>query len=500
VKPTVLHVLKFLSRGGPSRALIAAASADENSLSHRVVSLEPADPKSTAPALAAGLTVIDAPDPRLLHAELERADVVHVHFWNSPELYAVLTGPLPPMRLVLSCHVGGKHPPHVLTNELVAFADLIVATGPYTAELPVFRDAPPQKTRVIPAVAGWQRVAHVRPRPHRGYNVGYIGTVQPTKMHPCYVAMSARVRVPDARFVVCGSGNGFAALAREADALGIGQKLDLRGYVEDIGSVIEALDVFGYPLCEENYSSSELALQEAMYCGVPSVVMAYGGAQRLVIDGRTGLVAADEDEYVNALERLHADPEKRLRLGRAAAAHARATWNLERIAATWTDTYLELAGGPKRPRSWPRPQPSRRRPIAPGAALFLQSLGGTAPAFATSLGSGMIDELLSAEAKIARCSAVLSSADGGVLHWRTRYPDDPWLRLWSGLVLHGQRRSAFAIAEFNNALRLGLGDWRVQSYLARSARMLGNQQLVQLTLDAVPHRDAARAREIVAVD
>jgi glycosyltransferase involved in cell wall biosynthesis len=471
---SVLHLMQTLSRGGPTRALVGAVNgAEDSSISHRAVSLEPAAPGGATLARQHGLKVIDHPDRTVLLRELERADIVHVHFWNTPELYAVLMGPLPPMRLLLSCRVAGEYPPHVLTRELLGFADLTVASTPYTTELPTFRDAP-SPTTMIPAAGGWDRVRDVSPKPHRSFNVGYVGTVDFAKMHPRYVAMSARIGAVDARFVVCGTGNGFATLTRQAAALGVRERFDLRGYVEDIGSVFAELDVFGYPLCEENYSGSELVLQEAMYCGVPPVVMAYGGAQRSVVHGHTGLVVDDEDGYVRAVEALHADPTVRLRMGRAAAKHARATWNLRDVGTRWTETYERLAVERKRVRAWPNAPDSPGARTAPAAARFVQSLGGTAPEFETSLAESDVERVIAAEQMIAEATPVLAGADtGGVLHWRRRHPQDPWLRLWAGLVLHGQARSALAAGEFKAASRLGLDNRRVARYLARSVQLAG---------------------------
>jgi hypothetical protein len=313
--------------------------------------------------------------------------------------------------------------------------------------------------------------------------------------------MSARIAVRDARFIVCGTGNGFATLAQQAAALGVGERFDLRGYVEDVGSVFAELDVFGYPLCEDNYSASELVLQEAMYCGVPPVVLAYGGAQRSVVHGRTGLVVDDEDGYVSAIERLYADPAMRQRMGRAAAEHARATWNLKELSARWTKTYERLAAQSKRARRWPDVPDSPGVRTAAAAARFLQSLGDAAPQFETSLVESDIEKVIASEKLIAAATPSLASADGGgVLHWRRRHPWDPWLRLWAGLVLHGQGRSALAAGEFKAALRLGLDHWRVMLYLGRSAQLLGHKALAEQALEAVPAGHAAVARRVLAGD
>ncbi len=469
MQPTVLHVIQCLSRGGATRSLIAAARATAQfGIGHRVVSLEvPAD-GSIELAGRAGLAVIARPDVEMLQAELAHADIVHAHFWNTPELYALLSGPLPPMRLLLYCEVAGDHPPQALTRELVEFADLTVVASPYTAELPCFRDAP--ETEVIPAVSAWEHMRGFQPRPHTSFNVGYIGTVDFAKMHPRMAALCAAVDVPDARFIVCGSGDAFKSLSHQASALGVRDRFDLRGFVEDVKSVFEQLDVFGYPLCPENYSAAELVLQEAMYCGIPPVVLPYRGASRLVDHGRTGLIAEDENAYIRAIEWLHSHPRERRRLGRAAADHARRTWRLEEVAAQWLAAYERLAAEPKRARTWiVRPGPGVTR--ARGAALFVQSLGDKASEFATSLTVSDPDEVAAAEETIAAATPGLASADaGGVLHWRRRHPRDPWLRLWAGLVLYGQRRRALAAAEFNGAIRLGLDEPRVRRYLERCLR------------------------------
>jgi hypothetical protein len=118
-------------------------------------------------------------------SELATADIVHVHFWNVPALHELLTGPLPPTRLLLAAEVGGDHPPQVLTRAMIEHADMIVAGAPRP-------DA--ARLRVIPAVGGWERIEGVEPVRHEGFNVGYVGTVGFAKMHPRYVAMSARIR------------------------------------------------------------------------------------------------------------------------------------------------------------------------------------------------------------------------------------------------------------------------------------------------------------------
>lgn len=428
----VVHVIERMSPGGASRAL-RGLTEHVDGVEHRVLDLAQTPVRDERAAV------------------LREADIVHAHFWNNPALCELLAGELPPMRLLVWVHVAGDRAPHLLTRQIVELADLTVASTPHTRGFPD-----------IPPAIGWDHLGDLQPSPHSGFNVGYIGTVDFAKMDRAYVHMSARVAVPDVRFIVCGSGGGFASLAREAEDLGVRQRFDLRGFTRDVGGVLAELDVFGYPLCEDNYSGTEIVLQEAMYAGVPPVVMARGGAATTVDDRRTGLVAGDEDEYVAAIEWLYAHPEERRRLGTAARTHAVRTWSPDAVEERWHAVYEELLARPKRVPAWRRDGPLDAAAVsAPGAALFVESLGDEAEPFRASLLSDEHARVADAEQSIAASTPVVSAA---ILQYRAHHPDDPYLRLWAGLVLGQQGRRALAAGEFAGAMKQGLD--RAQPYLA----------------------------------
>jgi len=448
----VAHVIPLLAEGGAARTVVALARSLPE-IEHRAIALREARPEIARQARAAGAAVIESPAPEVLRAELEDADVLHVHFWNSPELIEMLQGPLPPCRMVLWCHVGGATAPQVLSAELAALADLAVAVTPLTTRLEHLGESAP--STVIPSALDPSRLGRTGPPRPEGFNVGYVGNVSPSKMHPDFVSLSSAVSVPGVRFVVCGLGDGFHALARQAESLGTRERFDLRGFVEDVGSVLAELDVFGYPLCEDNYSGADVALAEAMYAGVPPVVLPHGGTALSVVDGESGIVARDEREYVRAIERLGDDRDLRARLSAGARARARATFSPTATAASWRSVYGHLMDGPKRERSWPG------EPPATGALRFLTGLGG----------------LLQAEEDLDR--AILNApvsvieSDGGVLDYRRRYPEDPDLRLWSGLGMLARGRHVLAAGELTAAVRLGCDADRAAPYLNEAARRLG---------------------------
>lgn len=130
-------------------------------------------------------------------------------------------------------------------------------------------------------------------------------------------------RVPAARFVVVGEGPLRNRLESRFPAL------QLVGYHEQAARLAAAFDVVAAP---SRYEAFGLASAEAMAAGVPVVAAAVDALPEVV--GPTGvLVPPDDDEALAAaLVDLLEKPDRRLALGQAARARARARFSAERMA------------------------------------------------------------------------------------------------------------------------------------------------------------------------
>lgn len=514
----ILHIIQCLGNGGAVRSMSATAkySSELGSFTHIVMSLAPANSDAMAMVKSAGITVINSPDfPTLIQA-IENADIVQFHFWNNPQIYEFLRLELPPMRLILWFHIAGDNPPQVITKELVGFADCAIACNPYSSELPVFQSLPTEirlsKTGMVYDGADFGRLTDIKPQPHETFNVGYIGSVNFAKMHPNYVPMSSKINVPNIRFIVCG-GDKQSFFKQQAGLIGSADRFEFRGFVEDIKSVLEILDVYGYPLCPDTYAAAELNLQEAMYAGIPPVVFPYGGIKSLVIDNYTGLVVHSEVEYQQAIEYLYYHPEERSRIGKNAQEYARQIFGAENAAKKINCIYENLLKQPKRDREWGTlygyPQIDQivtmkdvtgESENLSGAELFIQSLGETAPEFQISLTSDNVEELLAAEQKIAKASMLLATGEGGISQYREYYEKDGYLRLWWALYLQEQGNYGKAVSELIAAIDLGCNHWRVVWYLAQAAVKINQISLAKKAvtdvLQVVP--DFAEAKTLLA--
>ena len=175
-----------------------------------------------------------------------------------------------------------------------------------------------------------------------GQLVASVGRLRPWKGHHRFVEMAAQVAAPDARFLIIGGrdlGEDREDLAygeslrRQADALGLGDRLTLLGDRGDLAEIWPHLSVLVHAADAEPFGR---VLAEAQLAGVPVVAFADGGVPEVVQDQVTGILtpAGDSQALADAVARLLADAQLAGRLGAAGrrlatdrfdpAAHARA--------------------------------------------------------------------------------------------------------------------------------------------------------------------------------
>ena len=502
----VLHIIDFLCLGGAARSMIAISkysSRLDGQLQHQVISLKKADPSAIKVAELGGMKFIEPFDEIACTQLIAEADIVHIHYWNNPQIFSFLHSELPPTRLIIWFHISGDSIPQIITRDLINYADFAIPCNPHSYDLSVVRQLAPKirqkKVGMVYDAADFERVQNIQPKPHDTFNVGYMGSLAFSKMHPHYIYMSAKANIPNVQFILCGGGN-INLLQQQASELDSLAKFDFRGFIEDIGSVIAEFDVYGYPLCEDTYAAAELNLQEVMYAGIPPIVFPHGGIKKLVIDNYTGLVVNSELEYSQALEYLYHNPEERLRLGKNAKQYAEQIFGAENAAKQLNPIYHRLMEAPKRMRQWSIPVDGSllNEPVSildvveippqfGGAKTFIESIGDNAPQFITSLTSEDINQLFAADKIIANSSTLLGLGEGGVVQYVNYYPQDGYLRLWMALIFERLGQTPDAMGQFINAINFGCNHWRVFWYLAQSAERLQETSVMQQALDTLTH-------------
>lgn len=498
---TILQLFSELSTGGGVRAALALAkySARQGNYRHLIGQFRAAHVGQDTLALAReyGIEVLPPAHHPDFSRMLESFDIVQYNWWNSPVGYEFMQRSLPPMRLMGWFHIGGQVAPQILTDNVIDFFDLPVACSPYTFEAPAFKKIRESKSKpaaMAYGAADFERLAGISPRKHESFNVGYIGTVHYLKMHPDYVKMSASIDIPNVRFVVCGTGGSENDIREKAAALGLSQRFDVRGYVNDVKSVIEELDVYGYPLCSETYAASEVNLQEVMYAGIPAVVFPHGGVKHLIQHNQTGLIVNSAEEYKQAIEYLYQHPQERQRLGQNAKRYAEEVFGSENSAKVFNALYQEIMQRPKSLRQLRINNPSSSGEALTGAALFAESLGSAGADFWSSLRSENSAEVLIAEERIGNSNELLRT--NGILQYANYFEKDPHLRLWVALCCMRLGVWPNAASQITQAIQLGLNHWRMFWYLAQVSKNLGElnmtRQLLEQLVGLVPEFDPAK--------
>jgi glycosyltransferase involved in cell wall biosynthesis len=123
-------------------------------------------------------------------------------------------------------------------------------------------------------------------------------------------------KVPQARFFIIGGGPLAEDLARQAQGLGLGDRLVLTGFRPDVGAFYRLADLFVMSSTNEGLGTAVL---DAMAMGIPVVATEAGGIPEIVADGVTGKLVppADAPALAARIIDLLADPDWARRLGDA---------------------------------------------------------------------------------------------------------------------------------------------------------------------------------------
>jgi L-malate glycosyltransferase len=146
--------------------------------------------------------------------------------------------------------------------------------------------------------------------------VSTVAALAPHKAH--YVLLKAAKIVlaeyPEIKFVFAGEGDLRADIERHIKSLELGDSVTLLGFVEDIGSVYNASDIFAISSEEEGLCTSIL---DAMYFSLPVVATRAGGIPELVQDGINGYIVPVNDHisFAEKLISLIESPEKVHKMG-----------------------------------------------------------------------------------------------------------------------------------------------------------------------------------------
>ncbi|MBU1092762.1 glycosyltransferase family 4 protein [Patescibacteria group bacterium] len=428
----VLHLTTHLGGGVGSAVLgyLSKAKKDPN-FTHKVVCLNYAEERSRKVAAGLGVELLDMmnKERETLLRMIAEADLVLIHLWNHPLLYDFLVREkLPACRVVVWSHVSGLKAPNVFTKKILRYPDMFVFTTPISLDVSAVKKFSVDRL-VIWSTGGVEYLASSKSKKHSGFNIGYLGTVDYAKLCPNFLDICSKIDIPDVRFIICGDDNG-GKIKEEAQRMGIDHKFNFVGWVSDIHQYLSTFDLFGYPLLRDHYGTCDHVLQESMAAGVVPVVLNNKMEMSMVQDGKTGIVAKTETDYIKAVQTLYNNAKLRKMLSNNARQYALCNFSIDKMVDDWNRVFSELLKIPKTPKRW---DIQMRGEILP-KDVFLESIGDHGKIFSNYCNANTETGRLKALKEIAslgRLSNWSAETKGTVHNYYTFLPADKYLTLWS---------------------------------------------------------------------
>jgi glycosyltransferase involved in cell wall biosynthesis len=182
------------------------------------------------------------------------------------------------------------------------------------------------------------------PRPR----VLFTGRLHPQKNLPLLLEAWSSVAIERAgSLILVGPGNDRQRLVELAESLGISNRVQFTGGVDNPADYLRAADIFVLPSVAEGMSNS---LLEAMATGLPCAVSEIGGNTDLVEEGVSGRLVPEPtpEAWTQTLHQLLDDPVKAQQLGAAARRRIDDEFSLSAVVDRYVDLYRQMLAG-----SWP---------------------------------------------------------------------------------------------------------------------------------------------------
>ena len=349
--------------------VVVAGTIPPGEASMESVASELGVPYVRMPALTRDLSPRDDLRATILVRRLlrdRRPDVLHTHTSKAGatgRIAALISWPGRPEAVVhtfhghvLSGYFGGRREQafRLIERGLSHATDRIIAVSEQVRDdLLRFRVAGPEKIVVVHYGFDLDRrvTAAVGSRPAKrellgatdtDFVIGWAGRLSEIKRPLDLVRVTARL--PDGMLVLAGDGELRPAVEQLAGELGLGERVRLLGYIEDLGDWYGAFDAF--LLTSANEGAPVVAI-EALAAGTPVVATDAGGTRTVVDNGESGYLAriGDVETLAERLQALRDDPDLRRRLGETGAARMRERFSTGRMVEETEAVYLEILRG-----------------------------------------------------------------------------------------------------------------------------------------------------------
>ena len=379
-------------------------------------------------------------DQKIIEKKIKQSDIVQIEWWNHPLIYLfLLKFPFPKCRVSICSHISGFHRPQIITRNLIRFSDIFLATTKATLEIGMLQDSEnidlKRRIEVINYPMNFERFKNFHKKSHSTFNIGYVGTLDYSKLHRSFLSIASKINIPNNNFIMCGKDIDDKIYQESLNFSKV--NFTFTGLVENVVPVYEQLDVLGYPLDPNHFGTGEQVIREAMFVELPIVAFDNPCERHIITSGFNGLLVSTEEEYVEAVENLYGDKKLRTDLGKNARRSVIDELNPGRVFNELGRKYTKLMMKDKSKKQFPFSVEEFNKGDDGdiGAKLFIESLGHEKSTFLTSFASTSEVSQYAADVEISNCEKALKLKNKGSLFQYLRYfPNDKHLNYWAGLI------------------------------------------------------------------
>lgn len=274
-------------------------------------------------------------------------DVVHVHLFPSSG-YASLLARFGMLKgqLVFTEHSTSNRRRNTFVGKIIdtvvyrPFSKVVAISDGVESELTEARPSLKNRTTVIEngCILNFERPPERVAK--KEVTIVSVGRLSPAKNYP--IALEAVAKLSgNVRYKIAGDGPELPKLQKCVAEYGLGDRVEFRGFVEDISAFLTEADIFLIPSAWEGFG---LAAVEAMNAGLPVVASNIPGLKDVVGEhGETALLVDPSDtlSITNELASLVANPGLRTQLGQRAAKRS-LRFNIERMVDAHIELYREV--------------------------------------------------------------------------------------------------------------------------------------------------------------
>lgn len=316
-----------------------------------------------------------------------RPDIVHAHLPHAILLarWSRLTAPIPVLVDTIHTSRTPSAAQRIAFRASAFLSDCTTAVSESAARLWLANGLiPPHKSVVLPNgidTALWRPdpESRIRLRAELGWNDAFVwlaaGRLEPVKNHAAL--LHAMPLLPaTTRLVIAGTGALEQSLRDRAAALGLAERVQFLGFVDDVLPWMQGADAVALA---SRWEGLPLVLLEAAACALPAVATDVPGSRDVIVPAGTGYLCAPGDPAQMAAAMQHImrlSQTQRVSMGLRARAHAEARFSLTQTLDSWEALYRDLLTAHPDPARCARPHASapvpaevecEKSPLAPEA-------------------------------------------------------------------------------------------------------------------------------------